>query len=78
MGIGAFPEAVVQGFEGDALVLELAFGGFKGLGLFLSDADKDNAIADGVLAAHAAGDLVSLPTRLKQRMASVPFRAAEH
>jgi hypothetical protein len=35
-----------------------AFGGFEGLGLFLSDADKDDAIAHRVLATHPSGDFV--------------------
>jgi hypothetical protein len=47
-GIGAFPEAIVESFEADALVLELT----------LSDADKDDAIADRVLATHPSGDFV--------------------
>lgn len=39
-------------------VRERAFGSFEGLGLFLSDADEDDAIADGMLAAHPCGDFV--------------------
>ena len=65
---GAFGRGRVVVFDEDRLaeLLELnetpvrgrAFGGFEGLGLFLSDADEDDAVADGMLVAQPAGDLV--------------------